>query len=133
MKRRCTDPEDKSYPEYGGQGVVLCQRWFDFKLFYADMGCRPEGSTINRIHGSKVYSKETCEWATPNIQAYDQKQKSSNTSGRTGVYRRKDRARWVVRIWKDNVEYKGGSFKLFEDAVKAREKLEEQIYGFTKT
>ena len=133
MKKRCLDVGDACYNEYGGAGITICTRWMDFKAFYEDMGDRPRGHTLNRIHGAKVYSKETCEWATYTVQAFDQGMKSHNTSGRTGVYWRKNRSRWIVRIWKNNIEYKGGSFKLFEDAVDAREKLEKELYGFSKT
>jgi hypothetical protein len=132
MKARCLNPEDNSYPEYGGAGITVCERWLDFKAFYEDMGDRPEGMTLNRVHGSKVYCKDACEWATLDVQAFDQKMKSHNTSGKTGVYWSKRKGRWLARIWKNGKTYSGGFHRTFESAVAARVKLEEEHYGFTK-
>lgn len=89
MMNRCNNKKDNMYGKYGGDGVSVCSSWHDFERFYQDMGERPEGCTINRTLGSKLYSKRTCSWDTLSVQAYDQKKRSSNTSGRTGVYRRK--------------------------------------------
>lgn len=132
MWSRCTDPKHRDYTDYGGSGITICPEWKDFKIFLKDMGERPDGCTLNRIHGAKIYHKLNCEWASYTVQAYDQKQKSSNTSGRTGVYWRKNRQRWVVKLWKEKKVYNGGSYKIFEEAVAARVKLEEELYGFTK-
>ena len=33
MKQRCSNPNNKDYPSYGGRGIKLCKRWFDFKNF----------------------------------------------------------------------------------------------------
>jgi hypothetical protein len=42
IKRRCLNPNDKAYPQYGGRGITICQRWSDsFEAFRADMGEKP--------------------------------------------------------------------------------------------
>jgi len=69
-KQRCRYPKHKSYSDYGGRGIDMCDAWFDsFEQFYKDMGKRPEGTTINRINNDKGYSLENCEWSTPKQQA----------------------------------------------------------------
>lgn len=103
-----------------------------FMNFYEDMGDPPSGMTLNRIRGAKIYSKETCEWATLSMQSFDQKRSKVNTSGRTGVYFDKSGNKWIAQIKKDYVVtqvYRGESF---EEACEARTKAEIEYYGFSK-
>ena len=38
MLQRCFNPNHKDYPNYGGRGITVCERWLDFLNFLADMG-----------------------------------------------------------------------------------------------
>lgn len=64
MKTRCLNPNATSYGDYGGRGIKVCKRWMKFENFYADMGDRPEGTTIHRIKGNGNYTPSNCVWAT---------------------------------------------------------------------
>lgn len=65
MKARCLNKNNKSYQNYSGRGIKVCDRWLNsFENFYKDMGKKPKGKSIDRIDNSKGYYKENCKWAT---------------------------------------------------------------------
>lgn len=68
MRDRCLSPNNKSYPNYGGRGIVICDRWSRFENFRADMGERPSGLTLDRIDVNGNYEPGNCRWATPKQQ-----------------------------------------------------------------
>jgi hypothetical protein len=70
MHSRCYCPTNISYPNYGGRGIEVCQRWKeDFLNFYDDMGNKPDGDySLDRLDGEKGYSPENCRWSTRVVQ-----------------------------------------------------------------
>ena len=69
MKRRCFNPEDKSYANYGGRGIMVCDKWRDsFEAFYEDVSKLPrfgeKGYSLNRIDNDGNYEPNNVEWAT---------------------------------------------------------------------
>lgn len=69
MRSRCHTPTDSDYPDYGGRGITICERWASFEAFLADMGPRPPGHTLDRIEVNEGYRPGNCRWATPTTQA----------------------------------------------------------------
>jgi len=65
MHRRCYNPKNRSYHNYGGRGITICERWKNnFENFLTDMGFRPIKFTIERVDVNQGYDPFNCVWAT---------------------------------------------------------------------
>jgi hypothetical protein len=63
-KRRCHEPSNIAFRNYGGRGIAMCDEWrYSFATFLADMGPRPPDCTLNRLDNDGPYCKANCAWS----------------------------------------------------------------------
>lgn len=53
-------------------GTGLDPSWHDFRVFFAEMGSRPAGMSLDRIDPRGPYSRANCRWASLSRQRHNQ-------------------------------------------------------------
>jgi hypothetical protein len=66
MLERCLYETHKSFANYGGRGIKVCDSWREFANFIADVGPRPTPKhQIDRYPDNDGnYEPSNCRWAT---------------------------------------------------------------------
>ncbi len=75
MKKRCYNPNQTHFKDYGGRGILVCGDWKDnFQAFYdwAMSNGYDDNLTIDRIDNNGIYEPSNCHWV-------DMKSQSRNT------------------------------------------------------
>lgn len=77
MLGRCNNPNNKAYPNYGGRGIRVCERWLIFENFYEDVSklehFGEKGYSLDRIDNDGNYEPS-------NVRFADRKTQQRNTS-----------------------------------------------------
>jgi hypothetical protein len=83
MRKRCGDPRNIGWSDYGGRGITVCGRWRDsFENFLADMGSKPTPQhSIDRINNDGNYEPANCRWASRSEQERNKRQRPRRASG----------------------------------------------------
>lgn len=107
MKSRCLNQSATDYPNYGGRGITICERWINsFANFLADMGIQPSPKhTIERRDSNGNYEPSNCRWAT---------QKEQGNNRRNNVFIEHDGMRKTISQW---AEYAGIGMKTLHQRI----------------
>lgn len=99
IKSRCLTKSNKSYGNYGGRGIKVCDEWLDYISFkdWAMKSGYSSDLTIDRIDVDKGYFPDNCKWSNYNEQAANKRKKANSTSIYIGVSFDKTRDKWVAQ------------------------------------
>ena len=84
MRKRCSNPKDARYMDYGGRGIKVCKEWDDdFVKFYnwAMESGYADDLTIDRIDNDKGYFPENCRWVNFKTQSRNRRTNIKITIG----------------------------------------------------
>ncbi len=83
MRQRCNDPNHKSYHNYGGRGISVCEEWNDFAIFKRwalengyDADAKYGECTLDRIDVDGNYKPSNCRWVDSKTQAKNKRNKT---------------------------------------------------------
>lgn len=90
MKKRCYNPNNKGYKNYGGRGINVCKEWLDdFQNFYNwsiangyDDKAKYGVCTIDRIDVNGNYEPSNCRWVDMKIQSRNRRDNVNVTINR---------------------------------------------------
>jgi hypothetical protein len=73
MVQRCTNPENRSFKNYGARDIRVYGPWFSVAEFIAwitaNLGERPDGCSLDRINNDGHYEPGNVRWSTSSAQA----------------------------------------------------------------
>jgi len=139
MLRRCYDPVDKDYKNYGARGItvydkwlrkrdgILCQEGFWRYAEYIENLEKPSElhNSLDRINNNGNYEPGNLRWATKTTQNTN-KRPFKNSTGYPGVG--KFGSRWYSRVVINGTRIKLGVFDTPEEAYKEYMKAKEFYY-----
>lgn len=97
MRNRCFNRNAINFERYGGRGITVCERWKDsFSKFFADMGARPPGMSLDRINNDGNYEPANCKWSTPVEQTVNRRARKDGIN----VRKAEEDAAQIRELWR---------------------------------
>ena len=101
MIARCYNPNHKAYKNYGGRGIIVCNKWKDnpnFFIKWALVNGWNKNLCIDRIDNNGNYEPDNCRFVTYGVNNKNKRLlMSTNTSGYRGVTR--ERNKWKAYLY----------------------------------
>jgi hypothetical protein len=121
IRNRTSNPNNKSYKNYGGRGIKLSPLWDTFEKFISDMGRRPSSKhSIERIDNDGDYAPDNCIWATTDVQVKNKRKQKQKYNGSIKLQKS---GRYQAMIDINKKHYYLGTFEDEEDAQTAIDAL----------
>ena len=129
MLKRCFNKNHKSYADYGGRGIKVCNEWanaengaINFYNWAISNGYQDE-LTIDRIDANGDYCPDNCRWVTRHEQTWNTRG-ARNKTGFPGVHVSRLKKYEATIICNGKTFYLG-TYETAEEAGKAYEKAKQ--------
>lgn len=103
MRRRCHNPSDAAYPNYGARGIAVCDEWRDsFEAFYAYIGPKAgKQLSLDRIDNDRGYEPGNVRWADGSTQNRNRRAFLCDPSNRRKTSARRRAPTRVSKSWRE--------------------------------
>jgi len=143
MVRRCKDPKNINYSDYGARGIKIFEEWSErgfhgttktppgfikfLKYIDENLGKRPEGYSIDRIDNNSGYIPGNIRWADNSTQNINRR----CPNGSLRNIRKVPSGKYQVNMWYNKKQYYVGTYTTVEEAIISRDNYRKKLQEAT--